>query len=189
MLILRLFILSCFLSSATVFAMPKTVVLIRHAEKTKDKTNIHLSEKGYARAAALPAFFLKFQKDGTLLKLFAQGQKKADSSLRPIETLIPTSKKFQIPINHQFVKDESSAMTNFLKESSSVDQKTVVVSWGHDEIGKISKMLGKDNGEWPSSVFDRAWVFQFNSQGKLMKFTNVPQKVLPGDSSRVLGSF
>jgi hypothetical protein len=170
----------CFIASSAI-AMPGTVILIRHAEKTKDKENIHLSEKGYARAAALPAFFEKFDK-GSELKLFAQGQKHTKSSLRPIETLIPTSQKFKIEINHKFVKDESNKLVDFLKTSRVLKNKTVVVSWGHDEIGKISQMLGQDNGEWPSKVFDRAWILKFNVQGKLLNFSNVPQNVLPEDT-------
>lgn len=169
------------LISFAAMAMPTKVILLRHAEKPKDKDDIHLNEKGYKRAAALPVFFTKFEK-GSLLKLVAQGQKRADSSLRPIETLIPTSKKFSIEINHQFVKGESDQMVDHLKASSALDQKTVVVSWGHDELGNISQRLGKDNGEWDSDIFDRAWIFEFNAQGKLKKFSDVPQKLLPGDS-------
>jgi hypothetical protein len=178
---LNLSIFLLVLDASAALAMPKTVILIRHAEKPVDKDDIHLSEKGYARAKALPGFFTKFSKGG-MIRLFAQGQKRADSSLRPIETLLPSSKKFGQEINHQFVKDDSPAMVEFLKSSSTFNGKTVVISWGHDEIGMISQKLGKDNGEWSSAQFDRAWVYQFNSVGKLMKFSNLPQKLLPGDS-------
>jgi hypothetical protein len=167
--------------SSSVLAMPSTVIVIRHAEKPKEKADIHLNEKGYKRAAALPKFFQNFHKAAPL-RLVAQGQKRADSSLRPIETLIPTSKKYNTEINKQFVKDESDKMIEHVVSSSALDQKTVVISWGHDELGNISKRLGKNNGEWDSSIFDRAWIFQYSASGKLIKFTDAPQKLLPGDS-------
>lgn len=177
----RIALILCLTTAGVASAMPSKVILIRHAEKPKDKDDIHLNEKGYARAKALPSFFEKYEK-GALLKLFAQGQKHSDSSLRPIETLIPTSKKFGIEINHQFVKNESNEMVDYLESSRALDRKTVVVSWGHDELGNISSRLGKNMGEWSSSVFDRAWVYEFDTNGKLKKFSDVPQKLLPGDS-------
>lgn len=73
-------------------------------------------------------------------------------------------------------------MVSHLVSSTALNKKTVVVSWGHDEIGEISQRLGKDNGEWPSTIFDRAWIFQYNTQGKLVKFSNVPQDLISGDS-------
>lgn len=178
---LSLSILFLSLISTAALAMPSTVILIRHAEKTKDKENIHLSAKGYERAAALPSFFKKHSAV-PLIRLVAQGQKHSESSLRPIETLIPSSKDFKTEINHQFVKDEAKEMVSHLVSSTALNKKTVVVSWGHDEIGEISQRLGKDNGEWPSAIFDRAWIFQYNTQGKLVKFSNVPQSLLSGDS-------
>jgi hypothetical protein len=36
---------------------PKQILIIRHAEKTGSKTDIHLNSRGYTRAAALPALF------------------------------------------------------------------------------------------------------------------------------------
>jgi len=155
-------------------AMPQTVVVIRHAEKPSDESNIHLSEKGYARAAKLPQFFLRFD-SATAIRLIAQGQKRADSSLRPIETVMPASQQFQQPIQHQFVKGESRAMVEFIRSNPAFDDKTVVISWGHDELGAISAMLGANQGEWSSKIFDRAWVFRFNADGALVRFEEVAQ--------------
>jgi hypothetical protein len=128
-------------------AMPKTVVVIRHAEKPADESNIHLSEKGYARAAKLPQFFLRFD-SASSIRLIAQGQKRADSSLRPIETVMPASQQFQQPILHQFVKGES-----------------------------LSSLLGAPQGEWSSKIFDRAWVFRFNEDGECVRFEDVAQEL------------
>lgn len=77
---LSLSVLFLSLISTAALAMPSTVILIRHAEKTKDKENIHLSAKGYERAAALPSFFKKHSAV-PLIRLVAQGQKHSESSL------------------------------------------------------------------------------------------------------------
>jgi hypothetical protein len=164
------------LYTPTVWAMPKIVVVIRHAEKPADESNIHLSEKGYARAAKLPQFFLRFD-SAPAIRLIAQGQKRADSSLRPIETVMPASQQFQQPILHQFVKGESRTMVEFLHKNSAFDGKTVVISWGHDELGAISAMLGADQGEWSSKIFDRAWVFRFEADGALVRFEDLSQNI------------
>ena len=156
-------------------AMPKTVVLIRHAEKPANESNIHLSEKGYARAAMLPRFFVKFD-SASAIRLIAQGQKDADSSLRPIETVTPASRQFRQPILHQFVKGESRGMVDYLKSSHAFDGKTVVISWGHDELGAISRMLGDDQGDWSSKVFDRAWVFRYRNDGTLIQVEDIAQE-------------
>ncbi len=157
-------------------AMPKTVVVIRHAEKPADESNIHLSEKGYARAAKLPQFFLQFD-SASSIRLIAQGQKRADSSLRPIETVMPASQQFQQPILHQFVKGESREMVDFVRAQHALDGKTVVISWGHDELGAISSLLGAPQGEWSSKIFDRAWVFRFNEDGECVSFEAVAQEL------------
>jgi hypothetical protein len=155
-------------------AMPKTVVVIRHAEKPSDDSNIHLSEKGYARAKKLPQFFLRFD-SAPAIRLIAQGQKRADSSLRPIETVMPASQQFQQPILQQFVKGESRAMIDYVRANHAFDGKTLVISWGHDELGAISALLGANQGEWSSKIFDRAWVFRFDADGALVRFEDVAQ--------------
>ena len=162
------------LHAPTTLAMPKTVVVIRHAEKPADESNIHLSEKGYARAAKLPQFFLRFD-SAQAIRLIAQGQKRADSSLRPIETVMPASQQFQQPILHQFVKGESRAMMDFVRANHAFDGKMLVISWGHDELGAISALLGANQGEWSSKIFDRAWVFRFDADGALVRFEDVAQ--------------
>lgn len=164
------------LAAPTSLAMPKTVVVIRHAEKPADESNIHLSEKGYARAAKLPQFFLRFD-SAAAIRLIAQGQKRADSSLRPIETVMPASQQFQQAILHQFVKGEVQAMVEFLRSNHSYDGKTVVISWGHDELGSISALLGAPQGEWSSKIFDRAWVFRYDADGAFVRFEDVAQEL------------
>ncbi len=171
------------LFSSSAMAMPKTVVLLRHAEKTKDESNVHLSKKGYERAAAMPLFLKKISADARTMKLFAQGLKHSDSSRRPIETLVPAAKTFGLEINQQFVKGESKELVKHLASSAALEKRTVVVSWGHDELHEIANRLGYAKAEeWNSKIFDRAWVLQFDARGKLMKFSDVPQKLLPGDS-------
>lgn len=176
-----------FLVSLAASAMPSRVVLIRHAEKPTGEEGVHLSSKGYKRAAALPKFFQQHYL-GTSMKLYAQGLKHEDSSQRPIETLKPTASTFGLKINTQFVKDEASRLVEHISSHKALNHSMVVVSWGHDELGKIARKLGYDNRadgekqEWPGGVFDRAWILDFNSHGKLVKFEDVPQCLLPGDS-------
>jgi hypothetical protein len=68
-------------------------------------------------------------------------------------------------------------MVDYLKSSHAFDGKTVVISWGHDELGAISRLLGADQGEWSSKVFDRAWVFHYRNDGALIRFEEIAQEL------------
>lgn len=163
--------------------MPKTIFLFRHAEKPSGDEGIHLSPKGFARARALPIFFSKYDQRHQINKLIAQGPKNKKSSLRPIETLVPTSETINRPIDRNFVKGQASELVAAIIKDTSINEKAIVVCWGHDELAEIAYRLGYKNAkEWSSKTFDRMWVLQFNSAGRLVRFIDLPQRLLPGDS-------
>jgi broad specificity phosphatase PhoE len=81
------------------------ILLMRHAEKTGDPMDPHLSQDGYAKAAKLadfvPATF------GIPQFLIATSISK--HSVRPIETLEPLSKKVGVSVDATYADQDYSA--------------------------------------------------------------------------------
>ena len=86
------------------------ILLMRHAEKTGDPMDPHLSQDGYARAAKLadfiPATF------GIPQFLIATSISK--HSVRPIETLEPLSTKIGVSVDATYADQDYSALAGQL---------------------------------------------------------------------------
>jgi hypothetical protein len=70
----RLVLLLFLIAAETVLARPARVILLRHAEKPPDESNVHLSERGESRARALAVFLTTkpaFVTNGLPAALFA----------------------------------------------------------------------------------------------------------------------
>src|ERR1700733_8590262 len=81
---------------------PKQILIIRHAEKNGDKSDIHLNARGYERAAALPALFRSHF--DTPEFLFAS--RKSAHSNRPLETITPLGMALRLKIDHTFANED-----------------------------------------------------------------------------------
>ena len=108
------------------------LLLMRHAEKTGDPMDPHLSQDGYARAAKLadfiPATF------GIPQFLIATSISK--HSVRPIETLEPLSTKIGVSVDATYADQDYSALANqLLSEPRYADAGAlIVVCWHHGNI-------------------------------------------------------
>lgn len=168
---------------ASAFAAPAHIFILRHGEKNNDEER-HLSEKGYKRAAALANFFhqKKFTDAyGTPAVLFA-ARGKPGKSIRSIETLQPTAQAFGMRLNTSFEKGEEKDLVKELLDDSSLDGKTVIIAWNHTGIPRFLKPLDL-KADWEDGSYDRFWILSSKANGN-WKFRDVPQRLLPGDSSR-----
>ena len=163
----------------------KAVIIIRHAEKPSDKKEKNLDQKGYERAAALAPYFFgrDIFKDLKISVIFAQAPNKTDLSMRPIETVTPTSKLLDLPINKDFTHDKVQQMVDFINTDKSCNNKVVLVCWEHHEIFEIASLFGidKHKKKWHGDVFDRTLIINF-SGNKISQYRDLPQKLLFGDS-------
>src|SRR6266567_4055872 len=76
----------------SVLAQPAEIILLRHAEKPPDESNVHLSTTGKERARALVQFFTNIPAltaNGPPVALFAARPLSRSHSRRPAETLEP----------------------------------------------------------------------------------------------------
>ncbi len=165
---------------------PQCVLIIRHAEKTGEKGDIHLSKKGYERADALHRLFEASKERAKPFPtpdfIFAAANDK--SSNRPLETVTPLAKTLKLAIHQKFDSklpkaDEKTGMHRLRDEifgDSKYYGKTILVSWRHKALPELAKALKATNAptKWEDEVFDRAWQINYDDQGTAT-FVNLPQ--------------
>lgn len=175
-----LFIAMIFFSSF-VWAMPSTIIIIRHGEKQGS----NLSERGRERAKALVGYF---QNDSEMSKLgpissIYTFQPKTDSHRRGLETVQPLAAALGLKVNTDFKNKKYEKMVDAVIDDTSG---TMLVCWDHKYIPDIAGFLGLNNPPgWDSDTFDRTWVLHFDGSGQVTDFHDYPQHLLPGDSDKI----
>ena len=140
------------------------IQLMRHAEKSADPMDPHLSSDGYARAGKLaeyiPATF------GVPQYLFATSISK--HSVRPIETIEPLSAKIGVPIDSTYADQDYGALATqlfsdprFANESS-----LILICWHHGNIPSMAHALRASAGSypdpWDAQVFNQILVLSYS---------------------------
>ncbi len=81
-----------------------------------------------------------------------------------------------------FKKDHEPALVKAARDVGGV----VLIAWQHEAIPAIARLIrGGGDGMpeiWPSERFDLVWVFD-RLQGDQWSFTQVAQRILPGDQT------
>lgn len=185
------FIVFALLGAGTAFAAPAQVVFIRHAEKPADGPE--LSAKGFKRAEALVKFFKTepaVAKYGPPAGIYAAAPKHEDSSIRSIQTVTPLARAVKVPVNDSFTRGQTTRLVREIMENPVYDGGLVVVCWQHERLVDAALTLAEYNNSsvtipqyWDDGVFDRAWVLNL-SNGKVVAFKDLPQRLLPGDSAK-----
>jgi hypothetical protein len=184
---MRTYRLAVFLTLVTagrVFAQPAEVIIIRHAEKPEEGSELSL--KGRERAAALAPYFagnadlLKF---GTPIAVYAQAQKKETSSVRSAETVQPFAESIHVKISNAFTREQWPDMVDEIKHQKRYEGHTVVICWEHNVIPEIAATFGAEDAphKWKGDTYDRAWVLTFTTDGHCT-FRDLPQRLMYGDS-------
>jgi hypothetical protein len=184
---------------------PQQVLLIRHAEKTGDKADVHLARKGEERAAALYQLFVasKDRPDPFPTPDFVFAASNAKDSQRPIETVTPLAMRLKLSLNDTY---ESKLPAALLPEGSKEKAakgpgmlglrdelfgrpkyfgKTILVAWRHSTLPELARTLKatKAPTKWDDDVFDRVWQITYDDQGNAT-FVDRPQRLLPGDTEK-----
>jgi hypothetical protein len=182
---------------------PQHILLIRHAEKTGDKDDVHLSQQGKERAAVLDRLFVasRDRPDPFPTPDFLFAARHHKDSQRPVETLSPLAQKFKLAINDRYDNKLPGLRTNGDKEkpakpgmaelraeifgSPKYFGKTILVAWRHSTISQLAKALhaSKVPPLWEDRVFDRVWQLSYDDQGNTT-FRDRPQRLLPGDAEK-----
>jgi broad specificity phosphatase PhoE len=144
------------------------ILLMRHAEKTEDPLDPHLSQDGYARAAKLadyiPATF------GTPQFLMATSISK--HSVRCIETIKPLSAKIAVPIDATYADQDYGALASQLSCEPRYAHAgaLIVVCWHHGNIPSMAQALRAKGGgypdPWDARVFNQILVLSYSVDGE-----------------------
>ncbi len=154
---------------------PRTISIIRHAEKPDDAGDPHLSERGRKRAAALTRYPFP-----ELAAVFAA--KTTQESARPVETVTPLAAALTLPISDGIKHKEVASLAEGML-SHDYAGKHLLACWHHEEIPDLLKALGVNltrDYQW-ADVYDRIWVLTYLIDGT-PSFEDRPQRLLPGDS-------
>jgi hypothetical protein len=111
-------------------------------------------------------------------------------SKRPLQTITPLAQELGVTPVLDFGKGREAA----LAKQVLIQHGVVLISWQHEAIVDIARNLvaGAEPKamiptEWPGKRFDVVWVFDPPAKGKgRWKFTQVPQRLLPGDACAVI---
>jgi hypothetical protein len=159
---------------------PKTILLIRHAEKPL--SGMDLSPVGFERAKVIPQLFGGSAAPHNLPRpefLFATHVSK--NSNRPVETITPLSAALGLPISHEIDDKDFATLAKELL-SGKYAGKVVLVAWHHGSIPGFAKALGAvpPYDPWPDTQFDRVWRIDY--AGGKATLTDLPQGLMLGDS-------
>lgn len=182
-----IFIFVFLVGAQIILARPAQIILLRHAEKPEDESNLHLSAQGKERAQALVQLLTAtpvFTTNGLPAALFATQLTLHGHSRRPKETLEPLAKHLKLPIQTPYPAKDYAKLAERVLHDSGYDGKTVVICWVHDFLPQLAHAFGAKPkpADWKHTVFDRVLVITFH--GKKVACKNVPQHLLPGDSTK-----
>jgi hypothetical protein len=184
---------------------PQHILIIRHAEKTGDKEDVHLSRQGQQRGAVLDQLFVASQTrpDPFPTPDFIFAASHHPDSQRPVETVTPLARKLKLSINDRYdsklpgapgTNDEKGKPAKQERMAELRDEilgspryagKTILVAWRHRTIPELARTLkaGKVPEQWGDLVFDRVWQITYDDQGAAT-FRDRPQRLLPGDAAK-----
>ncbi len=167
-------------------ALPARVILLRHAEKPPGESDVHLSERGEARARALVGFFATGPVGATNAlpaALFAPKFTGRGRGIRPYETLGPLAQHLHLPVQMPYGPAGYAELARQILGDPLLDGKTAIVCWVHDYLPELAKAFGvaPKPERWKGSVYDRVWVITYRKHRATL--VSLPQKLLPGDAS------
>jgi hypothetical protein len=161
------------------FASPKTIILIRHADKLKQHDpGSTLSAKGHIRAINFAFYFINTF--GYVDYIFASDPKET-KSIRPVQTVAPLANiltehyKRETKILHQYPSKDYKKLADDLLTRKEYDNKTVLICWAHDSMPAFANKLGVKGNlpEWLSDDYDSVYVLNYNDKHELANFTTL----------------
>jgi Histidine phosphatase superfamily (branch 1) len=131
---------------------PARLLIMRHGEKTGDKSDPHLSPAGHQRAKTLVSYLpQQFGKPDFLI-----AAKTSNKSQRPYETLEPLAGELKLDIMDTFDDEETQALVEHLAKAIYAGR-FGVISWRHSDIPALLGALGAPDGSYPQPWDDAVY--------------------------------
>jgi hypothetical protein len=172
------------LFTLSALAAPAEVIVVRHAEKPKDRNDNHLSPAGRERAERLPEFLKQspeLAKLGPPAALFATHLTKEGHGLRTIETLEPLAKCLDLKIETPFQSDNADKLAAQLLSKKKYNGKTVLICWTHEYIPLLIESLGIHPApeKLPDDAYDRVYLIRYTADGPKLEMFRQDMESLP----------
>jgi broad specificity phosphatase PhoE len=140
----------------------KTVLIMRHAEKTGNPEDQSLTKAGEVRAKRLAEFIP--DKFGVPDFIFASAISR--HSARPYETMVPLAKKTGVPIDATIADNDYGVLAKTILKKARYDGALTVVCWHHGQIPSILCYLGAPRDtyrdHWDRNVFNLIFRMRFS---------------------------
>ncbi len=170
--------------------MPKNanILLIRHAEKPTDLSDIGLTVQGQERAMAYVIYFQNFQITAKVIQLqhlLATAQ--SSHSNRSYLTLQPLSHQLQLEIDNRYSDSDKDivALATYLQTDPRFNEANTLICWHHEKLLQIAAALGASPSTVPSNWPDEAygWLIQlsFDAHGAITTSVTIEQKLMYDD--------
>jgi len=134
--------------------MSITVLVTRHAEKSPDLNDPHLTTAGEQRAIQLATYIP--EQFGKPDFIFATANSKHSS--RPFETVLPLSQVIGVPIDQSYADQDYGALAVTLRVVEKYQGKLVLICWHHGNIPSLLNAIGAPVGTypnpWPDTTFN-----------------------------------
>jgi broad specificity phosphatase PhoE len=166
-------------ASTDVPARPSEILLIRHAEKTEPKGDLHLNDRGRARAEALPRLFTsRFARPDFL---FAARRSKLSN--HAYETIEPLARALSLHIDDHLTDGQYATLATQILTDPRYRGSHILICWHHEPIPQLAMALGATDTplKWPDKVYDQIWRLRYVEERPT--FEQLPQQLLPGDRS------
>lgn len=179
--------LACSLFASATFAMPREVVIIRHADVLDQKeAGIGLSAKGYVRANTFAHYFVKnFGAPDVIITSKPRDDADKDTSIRELQTLAPLANLLaeqnpdanpekDFPVLFKYENDKYKDLVNKLKKDNDFNDKLVVICWDRKKMDNIARDLGAPGAESPADdEYDTVFDIKFDHDGNVTDFQSL----------------
>ncbi|WP_143111323.1 histidine phosphatase family protein [Hyphomicrobium facile] len=143
---------------------PGRILLMRHAEKTGDTSDILLSAEGTKRAQRLVTYIP--ETFGRPDFIYAAARSKR--SIRSIETMRPLAAALGIEVQHHIEDKAFKSLVAEIFSKPGYHGKTIVICWHHGKLPEIAALLGGREGSypasWPQDVFNLILDFRYDQK-------------------------
>jgi phosphohistidine phosphatase SixA len=145
---------------------PSRLVILRHAEKTGEKSDPHLSLPGRKRAERLVAYIpATFGRPDFLI-----AARTSNRSRRPVETLEPLAAALSLEIDAKLDDSDVDELIEVLRDKKRYQGKVGVISWRHSDMPELAHKLGEG-----SNVVPEHW--------DAADYTSIVDITFPGDGT------
>jgi len=153
-------------SAASPIHRPAAIILLRHADKPEDPSDVHLSPAGVKRAEVLVSFITTdtaMTRLGLPVAIFATKTAKDGNGQRTQETVAPLSRRLGVPVQTPFRTKDYASLAKLIFGNTTYAGKTVLICWNHEKIPQLAKALGvrPEPPKWEDDVYDRVYVIAY----------------------------